>query len=94
MQIELVNGVVFDTESKVQEEGTCAWVRENVLSKLGMSAGEEGMINPEIDRYKRPYRWHMETETASITISRQYVEENSPSWAMKQDIIEVEPKED
>lgn len=92
MTIQLKDGVYWDTAAARQSAEAYAWMREENLSLLGMSLSEEGKHTPEMDKYKRPVRWVIEHEHCTVTITREYVEPDSPSWAMKRDQIVVTPK--
>jgi len=93
MKIKLAKGVYWDTESSTQSEDARNWIRENVLNKMGMSSGEEGMINPELDAHNRPYKWTLEAESCTIEVVRDYVDKNSASWAMNKDDITITSKQ-
>lgn len=89
MEILVKDGIVWDTEAKEQSETALNWMREENLSRLGMSEKETDMIIPEFDKFRRPYKWVVEHDSCIVEIVREYVELNSPSWAMKKDVITV-----
>lgn len=92
MKIKLATGVYWNTTSTEQSEEARAWIRENVINRLGMSLDEQGMIPPVLDRYKRPATWTAEFDTFTVTVTREYVEPEGFSWAMKTDHISVTSK--
>lgn len=92
MKIKLATGVYWNTNSNEQSEEARAWMRENVINRLGMSPDELGMILPEMDPHKRPARWAVEFDTFTVTVEREYVEPQGISWAMKADHISVTSK--
>lgn len=89
MEIQIKDGIAWNTEAAEQTEAALNWMREENLSRLGMSEKETGMITPEFDKFRRPYKWVIEHDTCIVEIVREYVEPNSPSWAMKKDVITV-----
>lgn len=79
MIIRITESIGWDTED-LANEGARAWIAENVMSQ-----------SPEKDRYGRPCKWFMETETAVVTVVREYI---SPGkWAKKRDVLTVTGKE-
>lgn len=89
MKIVIKDNVVWDTDAKEQSEAALAWMREENLSRLGMSQKDVDMIIPELDKFRRPYKWVIEHDTCVVEVIREYVEPSSPSWAMKRDVITV-----
>ena len=89
MKIVIKDNVVWDTDAKEQSEAALAWMREENLSRLGMSQKDVGMIIPELDKFRRPYKWVIVHDTCVVEVIREYVEPSSSSWAMKRDVITV-----
>lgn len=93
MNIEVTTGVYWDTKSKQQSPEAYAWMREENFAKMGMSSSDaDGLIAPELDKYQRPIRWVIEHDSCVVTITREYVDANSPSWALKGDTIVITSK--
>lgn len=93
MQIEVNKGVFWDTETQTQSQEAYAWMREQNLARMAMSAtSDKNMIVPELDSNKRPIKWIIEHETCIVEIVREYVQPIGPSWAMKRDRIVVTSK--
>ena len=89
MKITLNTGVYWDTETKEQSEEARAWLREHVLSHLGNTSEEGGMLPPELDVYHRPIRWYARFDAFTVIVEREYIEANSYSWAMKKEHVIV-----
>lgn len=79
MKIQITETIVWDTESPENIEAR-QWIAENVTSQEAT----------ESDRYGRPTVWRTETEGAAVTVTREYVNPDSGSWARKRDVICVE----
>ena len=93
MKIEVKKGVYWDTEATTQSDKAYAWMREQNLARMAMSAtSDKNMIAPELDLNKRPIKWVIEHETCIVEIVREYVQPIGPSWAMKRDRIVVTSK--
>ena len=93
MLIEVKKGVFWDTEAQTQSQEAYAWMREQNLDRMAMSAtSDKNMIAPEVDLNKRPIKWVIEHETCIVEIVREYVQPIGPSWAMKRDRIVVTSK--
>lgn len=90
MLIELSKDVFWDTESEIQTEECNEWIREHVYQYLGMNPNDKGsdVLQPEYDEYKRPYKWVTGADDWELTVIRIYIED-SASWAMKKDKINV-----
>lgn len=89
MKITLSTGVYWDTETKEQSAEARAWMRENVLSRLGNNPEDETMLSPELDVYHRPIRWYARFDAFTIIVEREYIEANGYSWAMKKEHVIV-----
>lgn len=75
-KIQIAEGVVYPSDEFQQ------WLTENVTSQPPA----------EKDRYGRPVSWVTETDTAVVSVTREYINQNSGSWARKRDITEVKTK--
>lgn len=92
MKINVMQGVVWETEATVQSEEAMSWLRNDVLTRMGTEIGEFDKTEPESDSNHRPIRWVIDMTVCIVTIVREYVKPNSSSWAMKKDTITVTPK--
>lgn len=88
MKIKIKTGVTYDTTAEHQTEAFNTWLRETILPQMAVSSNDEG-VQPELDNYHRPVRWEIPAENCTVIIEREYVEPASPSWALKQDHINV-----
>lgn len=85
--IKLSENIYWDETSSLQSEEVTSWLGENVLSKLGVNDEDKDLIAPELDRYKRPYKWQYNGDGYTIIIEREYI---APAkWAKKCDTIKV-----
>ena len=57
------------------------WIADNVLT-----------AEPQRDKYGRPYLWTATTDTARVTVTREYIRPGA--WAKRRDIINVSPVND
>lgn len=62
-------------------EAPNAKVREWITTRMGE-------ITPEKDKFGRPCKWVIRTDTATVTVTRKYIRPGA--WAKDRDIITVE----
>ena len=74
--IVIAPGVVYPSDEARQ------WIADNVTAGEAESA----------DRFGRPVTWRTETETAVVTVEREYINANRGSWARRRDVVTVTGK--
>lgn len=87
-----MEGAQWDTEAQLQSDTAMIWLRNEVLPRMGTQIGEFDKVEPIFDDNRRPVRWVIDMTVCLVTIEREYVQQNSASWAMKKDTITVTPK--
>ena len=88
MEIKLATGINYITDTPQQSQETSDWLQENVLSKLGANLEEDpNFITPELDHYKRPYKWVYKGKGYTIEVIREYMAPGK--WAKKGDTLTV-----
>lgn len=89
MQIQIKEGVIFDTEKDTQSDEYYTFLNEEVYSRLG---GEQ-CLPCQKDKFGRPTEYTFESDTATVKVLREYVNPNSGSWALKSNAVVVTAKE-
>lgn len=91
-QIEVKNGVTWDTEMTRQSEEALAWLREEIYPQLAMNARETELVIPTTDKWGRPLDWEVETESCVVRIKREYVDSDRGTWSRRRDVVTVAEK--
>lgn len=73
MQIEVITGVFWDTETIQQSEAAIEWLQNEVRPNLSA---------PTLDKYKRPYERTYENDNVNLVERQIYLHENS-DWARR-----------
>lgn len=93
MEITIKEGVSWQTEARApQSEEAMAWLRGEIYPLLAMNATETDKVIPTTDKWGRPTEWVIEGEGWRVTVRREYMEANAPTWSRRRDVVTVEAK--
>lgn len=85
--IKLAEDIYWNPDTTEQTSEASEWMNENVLSKLGADDSNPEFIAPELDQYRRPYKWVYKADDYTVEVTREYI---APvKWAKKGDTIKV-----
>lgn len=87
--IEVKEGVYWDEASQIQSEEAIQWLQEDIIPQVAASKSDGEHVQPTYDGYGRPVEWVIVTDRCTVVIVREYVNPQSPNWAMKRDVVTV-----
>ncbi|MEY8687859.1 hypothetical protein AB9N12_17670 [Bacteroides sp. AN502(2024)] len=91
MEIKIKEGVTWQTDPHTsQTESAMRWIYEEIYPLLAMNTEETGKVMPQTDRFGRPIRWVIENKAWRVTIRREYINPQQPTWGRRGDVINVE----
>ena len=92
MKIEVKENVFWDNESKIQSDEAYNWISE-IRNELAFRKDTVDKIQPEYDKFDRPVKWTINNDTYVVEITRDYINKDTPSWALNTEKINIYDRE-
>lgn len=93
MEVKIRDGVSWNTEPGAEQtEGALEWMRKEIYGQLAANPRETDKVIPTTDRWGRPVEWMVDGEGWRVSVRREYVEVDAPTWSRRRDIVRVDAK--